>query len=169
MKRQKRGAKRNQQAKAKAPAQAKEPEATPSRRDLFRKVGTGALALAVVGGVSWYFVEDVKATIREEDLTRIGQGIPTIVQIHDPQCSRCVALQRETRSAMDAFEDDELQFLVANIRSDKGRRLANEHGVGHVTLLLFDGKGEVLNVLVGNKDSDVLERAFRRHVTRSRS
>ncbi len=169
MKRQKHKAKRSNGSKAAPANDAGTSKAVPSRRDFFKKVGSGALVVAVVGGVGWYFVEDVKATIREEDLTRIGQGVPTVVQIHDPQCSRCVALQRETRSAMDAFGNDELQFLVANIRSDKGRKLANQHGVGHVTLLLFDANGEVQNVLVGNRESDALERAFRRHVARSGS
>ena len=38
--------------------------------------------------------EYVEATIREGDLSQIGNGTPTVVQIHDPQCPRCVALVR---------------------------------------------------------------------------
>ncbi len=168
MKRQKRKARKSEQ-KTKATPGPVVPRKATSRRALLSKLGTGAIAVAVVGGAGWYLVEDVKATIREEDLERIGQGIPTVVQIHDPQCPRCVALQKEARSAMGAFDDDELQFLVANIRSEKGRKLANEHGVGHVTLLLFDGEGEVRNVLSGQRESETLERAFRLHVKKSRS
>ena len=46
---------------------------------------------------------------------------------------RCV--MKEAREAATEFEDDKLQFVVANLRSEKGRRLDNEHRVGHVTLL----------------------------------
>ena len=139
------------------------------RRDFLRRLGNRALIVAAVGGAGWYLVEEVRATIREEDLSRIGNGIPAVVQVHDPQCLRCAALQRETREAMSAFDDGELQYLVANIRSAKGRQLAGAHGVGHITLLLFDGEGERLDVLVGPNTSESLVHAFRRHLARSRS
>ena len=63
----------------------------------------------LAGGGGWYLVSEVRATIAEQDLSRIGNGIPAVVQIHDPQCPRCLALQRETRKAMSGFADDELQ------------------------------------------------------------
>lgn len=173
MKRQKHKVKRNNgraaQADATATQTAEQVNDTASRRDFLRKMGNRALVVAVVGGTGWYLVEEVRATIREEDLSRIGNGIPAVVQIHDPQCPRCAALQRETREAMEQFDDSELQYLVANIRSAKGRQLAGAHGVGHITLLLFDGKGERLDVLVGPNTSANLVHAFRRHLTRSRS
>ncbi|GAB5468677.1 MAG: hypothetical protein Kilf2KO_17070 [Rhodospirillales bacterium] len=169
MKRQKQKAKRTQRPKAKAPASGTPPPAAPSRRGFLKTAGSGALVVAALGAVGWYFVEDVRATVREEDLSRIGQGVPTVVQIHDPQCPRCLALQREARDAMEAFEPEELQYLVANIKTEKGRRLARQHDVGHVTLLLFDAKGNISNVLVGNRESEALEPAFRRLVRRSGS
>lgn len=133
-----------------------------SRRDSFRTFGEwGALAAVVVAG-GWYAVDYVVGTVGELDLTKIGNGKPTIVQIHDPNCPRCVELQGETRDALGSIDNDELQYLVANIRSESGRAFAEEQGVGHVTLLLFDGKGQRLNVLVGNNSSETLERAFRR-------
>lgn len=167
MKRNKRKAK--QKAAKAVPQQPIAPQAKsgPSRRALFQKLGTGAVAAAVVGGLGWYLVDDVQATIREEDLSRIGQGTPVVVQIHDPQCSRCVALQREARSAMGGFDKEELQFLVANIRTPEGRSLANRHDVGNVTLLLFDGNGTLRNTLVGNRESDALEKIFKRIAKRS--
>ena len=68
---------------------------------------------------------------------------------------------------MEDFEEGELQFLVANIRSPEGGQLAAEHGVGNVTLLLFDGNGRRRSVLAGSNTSDVLKRAFRRHLAKS--
>ena len=138
--------------------------AASSRRHLLRKAAGGAAAIAVIGGGGWYFVADVRATVREEDLSQIGNGIPAVVQIHDPQCPQCLALQREVRAALSAFDDGELQYLVANIRSPEGRGLANAHDVGHVTLLLFDGDGERRRVLAGPDTSEHLEQAFREHL-----
>jgi len=142
------------------------PEA-PTRRDFFVKIRNDVIAAAVVGVAGWYLVDEVRATIQGGDLTRIGNGIPTIVQIHDPQCPKCVALQQETRDALSNFEDGKLQYLVANIRTVEGKMLATSHGVGHVTLLLFDRQGRKLNTLVGSNTSRYLTEMFRGHLSRS--
>lgn len=139
-------------------------ENEPSRRGFLKKFRNLGLAAAFFGGGGWLVVEDVRATMGEHDLSRIGNGIPSIVQIHDPQCPKCVSLQREARNAMDDFESDKLQFLVANIRSEEGRKLAASNGVGHVTLLLFDKDGKRRNVLVGVNPSEYLTDVFRQHL-----
>ena len=54
---------------------------------------------AVGGIVGWYLVSEVDGAICEGDLTRIGNGVPTVVQILDLQCQQCVALQKEAREA----------------------------------------------------------------------
>ncbi|MEM7173250.1 MAG: hypothetical protein AAF530_24010 [Pseudomonadota bacterium] len=137
-----------------------------SRRDLLGNMRNLAIAGVALGGVGWYTTSEVCASIREQDLSKIGQGVPTVVQIHDPNCSLCVALQREARAAVGEFNAEEIIFLVANIQTAEGRRLASAHGVGHVTLLLFDGEGRRRTTLTGSNDREVLEQAFRRHVTR---
>ena len=139
---------------------------TRSRREFLETMGYYAAGAGLVGGVGWYFVSNVQAGIAEGDLSRLGNGIPTVVQIHDPECPRCRALQRETREAISAFEDGTIQYLVANIRLNEGRKLAAEHGVRHVTLLLFDGSGRRRSILVGEKSSEVLESEFR-HLIRT--
>lgn len=174
MKRQKHRAKANKGRKtAAAPAgapaaeleaSAKTPRNMFSRRDAMRTAALAVVGTAAAGGLGWYLVEEVQATIREDDFTQIGNGIPTIVQIHDPQCSHCAALQRETRKALSAFDDDELQYVVANTRTTKGSSLARSHGVSHVTLLLFDGEGNRQATLVGRNSSEYLEEVFRRHI-----
>ena len=67
---------------------------------------------------------------------------------------------------MKSFEEDELQFLVANIRQDTGQNLADTHRVGHVTLLLFDAEGKRQGTLVGVSSSKNLASSFRRHIVR---
>lgn len=138
-----------------------------SRRNVLLMARNGLIALAVVGGAGWYMVEEVRAVNREQDLSTLGNGVASVVQIHDPQCSKCTALQREARDAMDAFDADEIQYLVANIRTDEGRAFARKHQVGHVTLLLFDNNGKRLDTLVGPNTAKNLERVFRRHINRS--
>lgn len=170
MKRQKRAARSKRKQKAKhlpaAGAPADAPGKEVSRRAFISRSSKAALIAAATAGTGWLLVDEVCATTREIDLTRIGNGIPAVVQIHDPQCPRCLALQREARKAMSNFDDGELQYLVANIRSASGRRLANQHRVGHVTLLLFDGKGRRRQILAGPNSSDALEDAFRTHLFR---
>lgn len=160
MKRQKRKTKpavKKQAQAAAAPSASK----SFSRRDLLRFGRNWSVAIAAAGGAGWYGVRSVQAAIAEHDLSRIGNGLPTVVQIHDPNCMTCVALQREARTAACEIGEDKLQFLVANLQTSEGRRLAIAHGVGHVTLLVFDGSGEQIDVLVGPNTSEVLEPRFR--------
>ena len=81
--------------------------------------------------------------------TRIGDGKPSIVQIHDAQCTSCHTLQRQSRQILKSFTEDSYTFLVANIKTKKGLKLARRHGVGHVTLLLFDAEGQMVQVVRG--------------------
>lgn len=165
---QKRKAKRpaKKQADISVSADPRDAPTKTSRRDLLKKVRNGGLLALVAGGGGWYLVQDVRATIREHDLTQIGNGIPSVVQIHDPQCPQCLALQSETRDAMAAFDDGELQYLIADISRQDGRQLAAAHDVNHVTLLLFDAQGNRRDVLVGHNTSAYLEEIFRRHAAR---
>lgn len=148
-----------------AAARAQEPVARRmSRRDLIGNVALGAGALALVGGGGWHLVSDVQAGVQETDLSRIGNGVPAVVQVHDPQCPSCLALQRQTRDAMKAFGPDELQYIVARLDTAEGRRLANRHGVGKVTLLLMDGSGRKRRTMTGESTSAALKAAFRLHL-----
>lgn len=147
-------------------AESNDREKTPDRRQFLKTAKNWSIAAAVVGFGGWYLVDDFRATSKELDLSQIGKGIPTVVQIHDPQCPKCQALQRETRKAMKAFGEHELRYLVANIREETGRGLARAHHVGHVTLLLFDADGTRREVVVGQRTSKTLEHVFRRHVTK---
>ena len=167
MRRQKRKNTRPSKKNGPAHQQASATPEAPTRRDFFAKTRNGVIAAAVVVGVTgWYLVDEIRATIQEGYLTRIGNGIPTIVQIHDPQCPKCVALQQETRDALSNFEDGKLQYLVANIRTVEGKMLDTSHGVGHVTLLLLDGQSRKLNTLVGSNTGRYLTEMFRDHLSR---
>lgn len=100
------------------------------------------------------------------DLSLVGKGIPAIVQIHDTSCALCNQLRSNTEdSAMKPF-GDRLLYRITDISTSEGRRLQGRHEVSHVTLLLFDGEGELRNVLTGVKNDEVLQRAFETHLER---
>ncbi|PON18762.1 hypothetical protein C2W62_06185 [Candidatus Entotheonella serta] len=93
-------------------------------------VMVGLLAVAAAGLASYQ-----KNWEEIHDLSVVGNGTPTIVQIHDPNCQLCQALRSNTEKAL-AKSDANIQFRIANIHTDKGRRLQREHNVPHVTLLV---------------------------------
>lgn len=102
--------------------------------------------------------------VAEHDLARIGKGKPAVVQVHDPQCPTCTALQRETRRALKAFGECDMIYLVADLTQPEGQVFARRHGARHVTLVLLDGAGEVRQVLEGMRQSPELRAAFEAHV-----
>lgn len=124
---------------------------------LARNIGIGAVLL---GGTGYVFANNFASMRHEHDLSRVGNGVPTVVQVHDPQCSLCRSLQAETRKALAKFDEGQLDYVIANIRTDKGKGFAARHGVPHVTLLLFDGKGELTEVLQGQRGQYELQNHF---------
>ncbi len=139
-------------------------ETSLTRRAMLGKLQTFGIAAAVIGGGGLLLTRSVNARMYEHDLDRIGQGVPMVVQVHDPQCNVCVMLQNQTRKAMRAFDEDELQYVIADLTKPEGRALAIEHSVGKTTLLLFDGKGTRRSTLPGVRDSGTLESTFRAHI-----
>lgn len=153
--------------KRKPAGSAKPPQAhTPSasRRDTLKGLmwwGAGGAALLGGGAV---FAMDFRKKLAEHDLSVIGQGVPVILQIHDPQCSLCAALQKQTRSALRAFDDHDVLFRVANVRTTEGAARQQAEGLPHVTLVLYDGEGHRVHVVEGVTQADVLVETFKRHL-----
>ncbi|WP_273509270.1 hypothetical protein, partial [Planktotalea frisia] len=50
------------------------------------------IALPVVAIAGYFTATQVQAIMSESDLSKINSGKPSIVQIHDPQCSMCRTL-----------------------------------------------------------------------------
>ncbi len=156
------GVKKSKPANQKAAA---EPVDT-SRREFIGSMRNGAIGLVAAGGLGAYVVHLYQSTSHEHDLTRVGNGTAAVVQIHDPQCQLCLALQKETRQALADLDGDKPGYVIADIRTDKGLSFANKHGVKHVTLLLFDKAGQLRQVINGQRGSEELRQAFQRLVAR---
>lgn len=149
------------------PTEVKEPPKRKlTRRDFLGNSVMYSVGIAAVGGAGLYFANTMTASARESELSDIGNGVPTVVQIHDPSCPTCNALLCEVREATCEFEDNKLQFRVANLTTEEGYALAKEYGVGKITLLLFDGDGKMQLTLRGMNDAENLGPAFQRHVKR---
>jgi len=154
--------KKSKPRKGSRSAQKTAPVETVSRRSVLGRIGVGAAGLVVLGGAGVWGMGHVQAIQAEHDLSRLGQGVPVVVQVHDPQCPVCNALQDEARAALRGFEEDEMLYLVANIRTAEGSDFAARHGVPHVTLLLFDSAGRLRETLRGPHEADALRPAFAR-------
>ena len=153
--------KREQALKASGTPQSVLPRVT--RRGVMGALGWAALGVGVVGASGAWAVSSYIQSQQERDLTRIGKGEPAVVQIHDPQCSICNALQRETRKALTQLEGQAPIYLVADLAQTEGAIFAQRHTVQHVTLLVFDGDGNRVETLVGSKTRAELGLVFERY------
>lgn len=149
--------------KARKP-QAAVPEAHIDRRGTLKLLRGLAVGVPVVGVAGYFGTSYVQASICEFDLTKIGDGLPSIVQVHDPQCSLCLALQRQTRRALRPHNDDDYHFLVANVATLDGRLFAQNHGVSNITLVLLDGAGNHVGTVQGPVADDALQAAIASHL-----
>ena len=76
----------------------------------------------------------------------------------------CRTLQGQTRDILGAYEDDKFEYLVANIKTEEGSLLAVKHGVSHVTLLLFDAKGKMIQAVRGPIRKSILSGIIAKHM-----
>jgi len=135
-----------------------------SRREVMRAgplLGLGVLALA---GIGYWGISSITGAMAEQDMSIIGSGHPTIVQVHDPACAPCMALQREARAALATLEEDAIAYRVANIKTPEGLDFAAKHGASYTTLLFFDGEGQVARRIVGETHRNTLRAAFLSHL-----
>ena len=135
--------------KSKKPQANPAPEPKLSRRDMLTKLSVYGLGAIVVAGGGSALAYDFSKKLTEADLSVVGNGTPTIVQIHDPGCSMCQSLQKETRAAFKLCDDTAFQYRVANIKSTDGAAFQARFGLPHVTLVFFDGQGQHIHTIQG--------------------
>lgn len=114
------------------------------------------LLLMSAGGV-WWWQQHFKD--EEYDLSRIGNGRPVVVQVHDPTCVVCRQLQRIVDSLQGEFRAD-VDFLIADLSRPEGQAFANQQQVGSVTLVFFAQDGQRLGKLEGPQEPEFLRKVF---------
>ncbi len=153
-KQRKRSPQKSRHGTAAAPAKQPNPM---SRRDMMRWIKSGAIAVPILGIAGYFGATSVQARMAEADLSRVGNGRPSIVQIHDPQCNQCQVLQGQTRRILRGFDDETFDYMVADIKTQSGVEFAARYGVNHVTLVLFDASGDVSRIIRGPVQSNLLK------------
>lgn len=88
----------------------------------------------------------------EHDLSVVGNGTATVVQIHDPGCRLCNQLKSNLGDVKGEFKE-KIQFKTANILKQKGKKFASKYNVPNVTLLFFDKQGKRVNTMQGVSSS----------------
>lgn len=124
------------------------------RRFLMKSGGAAALVVVSAGALATY--DKRQRTLH--DLTAIGDGSPTVVQIHDPSCTVCRSLKSRTTKALEQFDD--VDFRLADLTTPEGSQLAGKYRAEKITLLLFDGKGDHLQTVVGLQSVEDLSQLF---------
>lgn len=132
------------------------------KRQLLQMAIALLIVAPLIGGALAAFKHNYDVT---HDLSVIGKGVPTVVQIHDPGCQLCQQLRRNASAAAGGMEN-RLLLRIADVTTPEGRRLQRQHQVPHVTLLLFDGDGKLRRVLNGVKGEELLKHTFTQHVER---
>ena len=119
------------------------------------------LAIACVAVIvsGYLFVTGENKSRIEHDLSVLGNGKPTVVQIHDPGCQLCRQLKNNVDAVKPKFEE-KIQFKTANIKTSKGKEFAEKYNVPHVTILLFNRRGKHVNTLRGVQPIDVISEAL---------
>ena len=126
-----------------------------------RWIKSGAITLSFVGVIAASLIAYGHIAKIEYDLSVIGNGKATVVQIHDPNCPLCQRLKINLQSVKSEFKEA-VQFKTANITTRKGRRFAAQHNVPHVTLLFFNAEGQRVDTLQGVTPKNEIRAALNR-------
>lgn len=118
--------------------------------------------LLLIFGTAWFY-QAQNAYLR--DVSVIGNGNPTVVQLYDQNCSTCRQLDRNSKAAVKEVAGD-LQFRVLNLNTASGRQFAQRYQGGQTTLLYFDRSGRHVNTIIGVESTPYLVDSFRQLVAR---
>jgi len=75
-----------------------------------------------------------------DDLSRIGQGVPAVVLMHDRNSVKSQGLMELLNKIRPDYAG-RIEFLAVDIDSQEGRTFSRQQAVGAVVLLCFDARG----------------------------
>lgn len=93
------------------------------------------------------------------DLSRIGQGINTVVLVHNKESVNSLELMTLLNKVRGDY-DGRIEFLIADISSATGKAFVSEQQLRNSVLVLFDTTGQRLNVLANIADEATLRQAL---------
>ena len=109
------------------------------RRWLLRGAVTLAVSAPLVGFGVYRFVD---ASRSKHDLTVIGIGTPTVVQVFDAHCAECRQLRDRVEAAI-AAHPAPIQHRLADRSTAEGGLFASRHQAEHLSLFFFAADGSL--------------------------
>lgn len=100
------------------------------------------------------------------DLSVIGNGTPTVVQIHDQTCQICMRLKKITKTITSG--NDGVQYRIADISSREGKSFQQKYNENKTTLLYFDANGKHVHTTNGMQDADNLKASIQNLINKKR-
>lgn len=123
-----------------------------------------AFVVAITGMASLHAFDKRNRDLH--DLSVIGNGVPVIVQIHDPSCPTCRQLKSRMNAAMKDLPD--VEYRLADISTSQGRTFQSENGgLPKITLMFFNAKGDHRHTLQGLVSPEEIKAAASRYFRRS--
>lgn len=113
-------------------------------------------AAIAVAGTAAFGLNALEVNKRElHDLSEIGNGTPTVVQVHDPSCPTCRRLKSIVKNTIGG--DSSVQYRLADITTPEGKTLQEKYNVPKITLLYFDAKGKHVHTTQGLQTSEEIK------------
>ncbi|MEA2117055.1 thioredoxin domain-containing protein [Halovibrio sp. HP20-50] len=116
--------------------------------------------------IAWLIVND-HTSRTESNLSVIGSGTPVAVQVHDHGCPLCQRLKANAEEALDQMASPPA-WRIMDINTRKGADFASQYNVGHVTILLFDARGNRQETIEGVTSANSLRDSFEKMMATQR-
>ncbi len=110
----------------------------------------GAIAVVAAAVVVVLAVRANRSEQFRQDLSQLGNGVPAAVQVWDVSCPICNQNRANVARIEDDYSDDDLLIRYVDVRTDEGVRFASQYtDRRRQTMLLFDGEGELVDIVTG--------------------
>ena len=90
-----------------------------------------------------------------DDLSRVGAGANTAVLIHNKNRVQSLDFMSRVDQVRSDFEDH-VEFLIADVDTDSGRKFMQAQQIGNIGLVLFSPDGTRLRVVDATLDAQAL-------------
>lgn len=120
-------------------------------------IAAAVLVLALGGGRAY-----LAMTADDRDLSVIGSGTPVVVQLFEPTCFACQELDDNLAEAARAYGENDFVTLTLNINGSNGTEMARRYNARQTNLLLFDGRGNLVDRVVTVESPEQISRRIDR-------
>jgi hypothetical protein len=94
-----------------------------------------------------------------DDLTRIGKGKAAVVLVRDKSAVQSFDLMEVMNGIRDHYSD-KAEFLLTDFNTPEGRAFMTANGAAKVTVVVFDAKGNKVNILFPPQNADSMQQAI---------